>query len=93
MSFKPQSLTSTKVLSETGRTLAAFQCSDTLGSISNMLHYYSNSEDKQGHENKTPNQKKKKKVTAQRTSRAALGRFVRPLHRRLAGVFVKGFAC
>lgn len=61
MSFKPQSLTSTKVVSETGRTLAAFQCSDTLGSISNMLHYYSNSEDKQGHENKTPNQKKKKK--------------------------------
>lgn len=57
MSFKPQSLTSTKVVSETGRTLAAFQCSDTLGSISNMLHYYSNSEDKQGHEN----QKKKKK--------------------------------
>lgn len=40
-------------LSETGRTLAAFQGSDTLGSVSNVSHDYSNSADKQGHEGKT----------------------------------------
>lgn len=51
MSFKLESLTSAKVVSETERTLAVFQGFDTVGSISNMLHYYSvsNSEDKQGH--------------------------------------------
>lgn len=67
VSFKLQSLTSTKVVSETERTLAVFQGSDTLGSISNMLHYYSvsNSGDKQGHETKC------QKVTAWRTNRAA----------------------
>lgn len=53
-SFKLQSLTSTKKVSETERTLAVLQSFDTLGSVSNTLNYYSvsTSEDKQGHETK-----------------------------------------
>lgn len=53
MTFRLPSLTAAKVVSETGRTLAAFQGSDTLGSVSNMSHDYSHSADKQGHERKT----------------------------------------
>lgn len=92
MSFKRQSLTSTEVVSETGRTLAAFQCSDTLGSIANMLHYYSNSEDKQGHETKREEQHEEQTEQLS-VDRRSVCHFVQPLHRRLAGVFVKGFTC
>lgn len=53
MTFRRPSLTAAKVVSETGRTLAAFQGSDTLGSVSNMSHDCSNSADKQGHERKS----------------------------------------
>lgn len=52
MTFRLQSLTAAKVVSETGRTLAAFQGSDTLGSVSNMSRDYSSPADKQGHERK-----------------------------------------
>lgn len=52
VSFKLHSLVSTKVVSETERTLGVFQGFGTLGFISNKLHYYSasHSVDKQGHE-------------------------------------------
>ena len=65
MTFGLPSLAAANVISETGRTLAAFQGSDTLGSVSNMSHHYSNSADKQGHERKT----EKPSMSSRRTRR------------------------
>lgn len=70
VSFKPRSLTWTKVHSETGRTLAAFQVSDSFGSISNMSHYYSLSNS--GHVKRR--ETKRQKVRAWRTNRTAFHR-------------------
>lgn len=44
MTLRLPSLTAAEAVSETGRTLAAFQASDTLGSVSNVSPDYSDSE-------------------------------------------------